>query len=574
MLHGGIRLDARDEKGRTALHLAAATCAETSMKQLLKLNRTHGLVDVVDVSGVSALMTAAQRGAAGCVNLLLHAGANAALVDKAGLTAEAWARQGGHTQLTCLFVARVAAADAEPAADEDTSGDEGAANKGHGEEEQLREKMRSASCHPTPKADPRRGTVGEAGASATEVAAAAAAAAGGAEPPPTEALWAEVATALSSKAKELRIVREGDKTGVDAALFRCIALNSLSLRLTNYRPLTRLPAEIGGLAGLTSLDVSNNALQALPDALGSLSRLRTLNASRNQLSSLPAAFGQLTALRICNLSNNLLSDVAHLASCASLETLILDHNSIQSLAPARLGAATPHLAVRSASYNLLTALPVELCGAPLLKRLGLSGNELSDLPFEIIKLKKLTELEIADNPFADASRGVDVRALLGAVFFATALCASPSPPPSPAPPPLGAQLEYDCATEETTFSFACPAGSLVTSVRFANYGVTTGVCNSIPYVASPSCTSNQIVNVSASCVGLASCSFFSGNTVWGDPCPGTGKRLCAELICTPPSPPPPIPPSPPLPPARDAACSKVTNRWLLNSKGKQQHRHR
>ena len=147
----------------------------------------------------------------------------------------------------------------------------------------------------------------------------------------------------------------------------------------------------------------------------------------------------------------------------------------------------------------------------------------------------------------------------------------PSPPPSPAPPPPGAQLECACAHEETTFAFACPAGSFVTSVRFANFGVTTGVCSSSPYVASPSCTSNQVGNVSSSCLGLASCSFWSGDSVWGDPCPGTNKYLCAELICTPPSPPPTPPPSPPpplpppLPPARDALCSKLTNRWLLNS---------
>ena len=68
--------------------------------------------------------------------------------------------------------------------------------------------------------------------------------------------------------------------------------------------LRSLPAEVGQLQSLTSLDVSGNELKALPEELGLLGSLRSLKAYKNQLTALPEKLGELASLREVNLFNN------------------------------------------------------------------------------------------------------------------------------------------------------------------------------------------------------------------------------------------------------------------------------
>ncbi|MBK6429774.1 leucine-rich repeat domain-containing protein [Candidatus Amarolinea dominans] len=62
-----------------------------------------------------------------------------------------------------------------------------------------------------------------------------------------------------------------------------------------------MPAEIGQLTSLTSLEISSNQLTALPAELFQLTSLTSLNLSSNQLTALPAEIGQLTSLTSLNL---------------------------------------------------------------------------------------------------------------------------------------------------------------------------------------------------------------------------------------------------------------------------------
>ena len=67
-----------------------------------------------------------------------------------------------------------------------------------------------------------------------------------------------------------------------------------------------IPAQLGNLIALTSLNLSNNDLSgSIPAQLGNLTALTSLNLSNNDLSgSIPAELGNLTALTSLNLSNN------------------------------------------------------------------------------------------------------------------------------------------------------------------------------------------------------------------------------------------------------------------------------
>ena len=66
-------------------------------------------------------------------------------------------------------------------------------------------------------------------------------------------------------------------------------------RNPHLNQLTSLPAEIGQLASLTWLSLSENQLMSVPAGIGQLTSLTCLNLERNQLRSVPAAIRELRA---------------------------------------------------------------------------------------------------------------------------------------------------------------------------------------------------------------------------------------------------------------------------------------
>ncbi len=83
-------------------------------------------------------------------------------------------------------------------------------------------------------------------------------------------------------------------------------VTALNLRPTSSnRLLGTLPAAIGSLSELTTLDLGNNRMTgSLPTQLGSLTKLTSLDISNNRMSgSLPTQLGSLTALTSLNLSS-------------------------------------------------------------------------------------------------------------------------------------------------------------------------------------------------------------------------------------------------------------------------------
>jgi len=111
----------------------------------------------------------------------------------------------------------------------------------------------------------------------------------------------------------------------------------------------------------------------LPAAIGELTTLRTLNLDGNSLTSLPEQIGQLTNLKVLTVKNNWLRSLP--ASIANLE----------------------HLEVLDVRHNKIGTLSDGVGNLVLLKSLHLSGNKIKSLPNSIMTLRlKHFDIDHAD----------------------------------------------------------------------------------------------------------------------------------------------------------------------------------
>ena len=99
------------------------------------------------------------------------------------------------------------------------------------------------------------------------------------------------------------------------------------------------------LPALTELCLAGNRLAALPAGVGALSQLRTLDCSDNALAALPPELGDCAALEAVDASGNQLCELpAELGRCRKLATLRADRNPRLRALPRGLlaGAAALH----------------------------------------------------------------------------------------------------------------------------------------------------------------------------------------------------------------------------------------
>ena len=157
-----------------------------------------------------------------------------------------------------------------------------------------------------------------------------------------------------------------------------------------------VPAEIGRLSALRTLDLDNSSLTSLPAEIGQLTSLRELNLRDNRLKSVPAEVGQLTSLRRLDLADNQLTSVpAEIGQLTSLKKLYLSGNQLTSL-PAEIWQLTD-LEELGLYNNQLTSVPAEIGQLTSLKKFSISHNQLTSLPAEIGQLTSLRELYLNDN---------------------------------------------------------------------------------------------------------------------------------------------------------------------------------
>ena len=163
-----------------------------------------------------------------------------------------------------------------------------------------------------------------------------------------------------------------------------------------------IPAELGRLANLTTLNLDENQLSGpIPAELGRLANLTTLNLGENQLSGpIPAELGRLANLTTLNLDENQLSGPipAELGRLANLVYLVLWENQLSGPIPAELGRLANLTTLNLDENQLSGPIPAELGRLANLENLSLGGNQLSGpIPAELGRLANLVYLVLWEN---------------------------------------------------------------------------------------------------------------------------------------------------------------------------------
>ena len=182
---------------------------------------------------------------------------------------------------------------------------------------------------------------------------------------------------------------------VPAEIGELTHLTSLNLR---WNELTSIPASIGALQNLQYLDIGDNPLSEFPEAITQLVNLRNLHINNIHISSLPASIVALQNLEGLNIAGNQWSEFPEaVTQLDHLQLLDLNSSHISSL-PASL-ANMKGLTTLYLNYNELTGeIPEVLAELTNLRSLDLSNNELTgNLPTWISQLTNLGILAISNN---------------------------------------------------------------------------------------------------------------------------------------------------------------------------------
>ena len=168
----------------------------------------------------------------------------------------------------------------------------------------------------------------------------------------------------------------------------------VSLSLRNCL-LNEIPTYFSSFSRMSSLDVSGNNIST--NSVSTLPpNLTHLAIDQNPLGSVPQSVQSVTKLNSLSLNYCCLKDLPTFVSCLKrLETLSIHNNSLAHL-PAGLDKTL--LTTVDLSWNPLGCLD-SLKGMKRLRELVASACQIHDFPREILKLKKLTELNLRWNTF-------------------------------------------------------------------------------------------------------------------------------------------------------------------------------
>ena len=163
-----------------------------------------------------------------------------------------------------------------------------------------------------------------------------------------------------------------------------------------------LPAALGGLTGLTVLDLGGNDFQgAAPGEIGRLVKLTRLDLSGNRLAgSIPDGWRNLAALADMDLSGNRLAGEIpeRFSQLAALTRLDLSGNDLAGPIPTRLGELAELRVLDLSGNRLRGAIPDRLGRLRNMTHLDLSGNSLAgSIPAALSRMAELTLLDLSDN---------------------------------------------------------------------------------------------------------------------------------------------------------------------------------
>lgn len=157
--------------------------------------------------------------------------------------------------------------------------------------------------------------------------------------------------------------------------------------------LVNLPQSLGNLTQLQILDVNNNRLRTLPNSIAKLTQLKSLDLRFNQFELLPESISKLINLEHINLGGNNLKIVPEiLKELSNLQSLWLWQNDLKT-APTWV-SKIKSLKFLSLHTNHLTGIPDTFAELEQLESLGLNNNPIVDFPYCIRGMTNMKNLDL------------------------------------------------------------------------------------------------------------------------------------------------------------------------------------
>ena len=207
---------------------------------------------------------------------------------------------------------------------------------------------------------------------------------------------------------------------IDFSKFGKIRYSLKTLWLAENR-LTAIDSTLNDLKGLEVLRLENNRISTFDNAVN-LRRLMELNLYNNDLAQVPVLVYKASKLNYLNLNSNQISDIRLGAVSRNLKTLDIGDNPIQKITidPSRykleklildwidldqfdLCLIPRSVRILSMEHCNLKEVPDCITTLSQLKELSLISNELSALPEEVKRLKRLEKIWIEGNDLSQSS---------------------------------------------------------------------------------------------------------------------------------------------------------------------------
>jgi internalin A len=174
---------------------------------------------------------------------------------------------------------------------------------------------------------------------------------------------------------------------------------------SDWRTTQRCPQNLSDSAVISSLEglFSQNANSSKHWVVWAQGRVIKLNLSNLDLRNVPAGIGNLSQLQTLDLSVNLLSELPEeLANCTLLKTLDISNNHNFEEIPS-IVLEYRNLTALDVSGNGITQIPNEIGNLKRLRYLSLRGNKISELPKSLTQLDSLDSLDLGFNRLTSAS---------------------------------------------------------------------------------------------------------------------------------------------------------------------------
>mmetsp|Transcript_4878 Transcript_4878/g.11665 ORF Transcript_4878/g.11665 Transcript_4878/m.11665 type:complete len:378 (+) Transcript_4878:394-1527(+) len=206
---------------------------------------------------------------------------------------------------------------------------------------------------------------------------------------------AEKKRRIQERLKHIKLANRG-LTFVPQFVLEVSDVKSIDL---GYNKITVLPSDLtlSCFHTLKSLVLWNNLLVSLPPEIVRCTNLTDLKLGNNHLPNLPEHLGRLTSLNKLDVSGNRITIVpSTLSHLVDLSLLDFSRNSLSMYPDDQLWTLT-NLAELYLGSNQLTELPLAAACLNNLRVFNASGNRLTDVEPDIIKLPAMQELYLSDN---------------------------------------------------------------------------------------------------------------------------------------------------------------------------------